>query len=126
MRRLWICISVLAFVFALSLANSWYLNRLTGELVDTLLQAQALAESEDWESAQTLTSQAQKRWEDAGGYLYIVLRHSDTDEVQSGFREVVELLEWGEEAEYASANAKLVENIRLLSEMEEFTLRNLL
>lgn len=126
MRRLWISISVLTLVFAIALFNSWNLDRLTGDLTDILTEAQALAESEDWEGAQTLTSQAQKRWADSGGYLYIVLRHSDADEVQAGFREVDELLEWGEEAEYASANAKLVENIRLLSEMEEFTFRNLL
>ena len=40
--------------------------------------------------------------------------------------EVEELLEWQEEAEYTSANARLMEDIRLLSEMEKLNLQNLL
>ena len=70
--------------------------------------------------------QALDRWEASANYLYIVVRHSDSDEVAAGFREVGQLLEWQEEAEYTSANARLIEELRLLADMEQFNLRNLL
>lgn len=126
MKRIWISLSILAVVFAAALANSWYLDHLTEDMAHTLAEAQALAETEDWEGGQKLTAKALEQWEKASDYLYIVVRHSDSDEVAAGFREVGQLLEWKEEAEYTSANARLIEEIRLLADMEQFTLRNLL
>lgn len=126
MKRIWICLAILALVFGAALLNSWYLDSLTEQMARTLEQAQALAETEDWEGGQQLTGQALQQWEQASGYLYIVLRHSDSDEVAAGFREVQQLLEWKEEAEYTSANARLIEELRLLADMEQFNLRNLL
>ena len=126
MKRIWISLSILAVVFAAALANSWYLDHLTEGMAHTLEEAQALAETEDWEGGQKLTGKALEQWEKASDYLYIVVRHSDSDEVAAGFREVMQLLEWKEEAEYTSANARLIEEIRLLADMEQFTLRNLL
>ena len=55
-----------------------------------------------------------------------MLRHSETDEISSGFREVGQLLQWQEAAEYTSANARLMEEIQLLADMEQFNLKNLL
>lgn len=126
MKRIWISLSVLAVVFSLALVNSWYLDRLTEEMAHTLEQAQALAEEGDWAGGQQLTQEVLDRWETSANYLYIVVRHSDSDQVAAGFREVGQLLEWQEEAEYTSANARLIEELRLLAEMEQFNLRNLL
>lgn len=126
MKRIWISITILAVVFGAALANSWYLDSLTEQMAQNLEAAQALAESDDWEGGQRLTQAVMAQWESSANYLYIVVRHSDSDEVAAGFREVLQLLEWKEEAEYTSANARLVEELRLLADMEQFTLRNLL
>ena len=126
MKRLWISVAILAGIFTAALANHWYLDRLTGTLTDGLRAAQTCAEAGDWAEAARLTGQVQQRWQDSEGYLYVVLRHDETDGVATGLKEVRQLLEWGEAAEYTSANAKLVENIRLLAEMEAFNLKNLL
>lgn len=126
MKRLWISLAILALLFAAALGNSWYLGRLTGQLTGILSTAQQYGETEHWAQARRETEQAEQLWHRAEGYLYTVLRHDETDAVASGFREVKELLEWQEEAEYTSANARLIENIRLLSEMEKLNLQNLL
>ena len=55
-----------------------------------------------------------------------MLRHSETDEISSGCREVGQLLQWQEEAEYTSANARLMEEIQLLADREQFNLKKLL
>ena len=126
MKRLVICAGILIFLLAATLVNSWALERTSNRLSDLLEQAESLAESGDWAQAEALTLQAQQSWTDASDYLYIVLRHSDTDQVDTGFREVLELLRCRESGEYSSVNSRLTAQIRLLSEMEQFTLKNLL
>ena len=126
MKRFWISVAILCATFALALVNGWTLRQLTGGMTLRLEQAQHLAEQQQWEQADRLTQQAKDLWDRGETYLYIVLRHTEADAVAQQFREVLELLQWKEEAEYTSANAKLVEDIRLLAEMEAFTLKNLL
>lgn len=126
MKRFWICILLMVLVFSGALVNSWYLAQKADGMTDLLQKAQTKAEDGDWELAQELTAQAQQHWEDSTYYLYVILHHSEADEVQTGFQEVMQLLRWQEEAEYTSANARLISNIQLLAEMEQFTLKNLL
>lgn len=126
MGRFWVSLTTLGLCFFLALGNGWALHRLTGEMTDLLVKAQALAEEERWEQAAALTEDAMALWQQSEGYLYVVLRHTEADAVVQQFREVRELLQWGEEAEYTSANARLVEDIELLAEMETFSLKNLL
>jgi len=125
-KRLWICAGILLFLLAATTVNTWAIDRITEELGATLAQAEALAESGDWAQAEALTRRALGRWEDSSGYLYIVLRHSDTDEVNTGFREVLEFINCQEGGEYSAANAELIARIELLADMEQFNLKNLL
>lgn len=126
MKRFWISVTILCVTFVLALSNGFVLLRLTEQMTNRLEQAQLLAEQEQWEQASALTEDALGIWTRSEGYLYVVLRHSEADAVAQEFSEVLELLHWGEEAEYTSANARLVEDIRLLAEMEAFSLKNLL
>lgn len=126
MKRFWISVTILSVTFALSLGNGWLLQHWTEQMTALLEQAQSLAEEEQWEQADALTGDAMELWKQKEGYLYVVLRHTEADAVVQQFREVQELLQWGEEAEYTSANARLVEDIKLLAEMESFSLKNLL
>ncbi len=66
------------------------------------------------------------RWEDQEKYLYTVLRHSDTDEIFTSFREVGEFINCQEGGEYSAANARLIAQIELLYKMEQFNLKTLL
>ena len=54
------------------------------------------------------------------------MRHSDTDQILRGFRCVLQYLTLQEMDQYAAANADLIAQIRLLSEMEQATLVNVL
>ena len=126
MKRLWVSVVTLTLIFLFSLLNSWVLSRTTAKLCETLEQAQVLAEQGDWDSARTVTARAEQDWDKYSNYLYIVLRHSESDEVIGGFREMQEFLKWEEASDYAAANAKLAEHIRLLSKMERLSITNLL
>ena len=126
MKRLWIAVGLLCAVFAATLLNSHYLLGFTGELAEYLVQAEERAEQGDWKDSDELTKQALDLWESHDFYLYTMLRHADADQVLSGFREVQEFINCQEGGEYSAANARLIAQIELLSEMEQFTIKNLL
>lgn len=126
MKRIWVCCAILAALFLGSLGNGIYLHHLTGGMVDTLLLAQDAAESEDWDRAAALTEEVEAQWTGHRKYLYIMMRHDETDTITGSLQEVQQLLRWGEEAEYTSANARLISEILLLAEMEELSIENLL
>lgn len=126
MKRLWIAVALLAALFVSTLFSSQYLKSLATDLTGTLEQAETMAEQGDWSGAGRLTQEAQARWKNHDMYLYTMLRHSDTDLVETGFREVQEFIDCQEGGEYSAANARLIAQIELLYEMEQFTLKNLL
>ena len=126
MRRLWIACGILAALFAAALYNTWHLDRLTASLSDQLTRAEACAEAGNWEEAARLTEGAFDEWDSHTVYLHVLLRHADTDEVYTGFQEVQEYLSCQEAGEYSAANARLTAQLRLLWEMEQLTLQNLL
>lgn len=126
MKRLWIALALLAAVFGWTVYNSCYLGELTGEIGGLLTQAEAQAEVGRWEEAEKLTAAARRRWEEKDLYLHVTLRHADTDEVYTGFREVAEFLTAQEQGEYSAANAKLIAQLELLAEAERLNLKNVL
>ena len=126
MKKLWWAVGALILLCALSLWNSSAIHTLTDRLAASLTQAEALAGQGSWAQAEALTRDAMEEWENASGYLYTVLRHSDTNAIQSGFRQALAYLEHRDEAEYASASAELIVQIKLLADMEGLTLRNVL
>lgn len=126
MKRIWICCGILVVLFLGSLGNGIYLHHLSGSIVEHLLLAQEAAEQEDWDKAIALTDEAETQWSGHTKYLYIMMRHDEADAVTLDLQEVQQLLRWGEEAEYTSANARLITQIQLLTEMEELSIENLL
>lgn len=125
MKRLWLALALLLAMLGTSIWNARCLDRFTADLSGTLLQAEAMAFAGQEEQAGALTAQARSRWMEHSPYLHVVLRHSDTDEVQTGFDEALRLLSCGELGEYAAANARLTGRLRLIAEAEQLNLENL-
>lgn len=126
MKKLWLAALALALIFLLTLINAAAIHDRTDVLADALRQAEAAALSGDWDTAMKLTRQAQEQWQEDAGYFYLVLRHSDTDAVHTGFQETLAQLGQKETAEYAAANARLTAQLLLLADMEALTLKNIL
>ena len=126
MKRLWIAAALLVLLLAISLGNAWYSNSLTSSLAQPLEMAQQLARQGQWQQARELTRQAYASWNAHHTYLHCVLRHSDTDQILRSFRSVMQYLELEEMDQYAAANADLISQLELLSEMEQATLVNVL
>lgn len=126
MKRIWIALALLLAIFGCAVYNGCYLGELTGEIGGLLTQAEAQAEAGRWEEAEKLTEAARRRWEEKDLYLHVTLRHSDADQVYTGFREVTEFLASREQGEYSAANAKLIAQLELLAEAEQLSLKNVL
>lgn len=126
MKRVWIALTILLAILAGTLAHSFYIQTFTRDLTFLLETAEAEAEGNDWAAAQELTQTARDKWDANGTYLHILLRHSDTDSVHTGFREVAEFLQCQEGGEYSAANARLIAELELLAEAEQLTLKNIL
>lgn len=126
MKRMWIALALLAALLCGALLHSQSLSRFTDALTGALSQAQELAGAQRWEEARALTGEALDLWQDRDLSLHILLRHGDTDQIHSGFQEVLALLSSREYGEYAAANARLITQLTLLSEAERLTLKNVL
>lgn len=126
MKRVLIACAILLLIFFAALAHSFYISSFTGDLTALLEAAEVNAENNDWAAAETLTQTARERWDSTDAYLHILLRHSETDAIYTGFREVQEFIQCREGGEYSAANARLIAELELLSEAEQLTLKNIL
>ena len=125
MKRLWFPAALLLLMFAAALGNALALERFTGSLAQTLLQAEERVGREDWDGAEALIRQAREDWHRRDGWLHVTLRHADTDEIQIGFDETLRLLLCREMGGYAAASAQLGEHLQLVAGAEQLTLENL-
>ena len=127
MRRLWISLAALSALFCLTLCNSYYLKNYTQGLSQLLTEAEICVTLDDWDAAADKTAAALDRWKSRETCLHMILQHRDTDEVLLSFQEVRQLIAHQEHGgEYSAANARLITQIGLLSEMEELNLKNIL
>lgn len=126
MKRVWVALCILGLLFGGTLAHSFYMEHFVRELTTTLEESETQAEQGNWDRAAQLTQTAREHWEEQRCYLHITLRHSDTDEVYTGFREVAEFIQCQEGGEYSAANAHLIAKLELLAEAEQFTIENIL
>ena len=124
MRRLFAACGLLLAILAGCLCNSWYMGRFTAGLVRSLGQAQQAARAGDWTRAGETTLQAYEGWESHRLYLHVVARHGDADQILRTFRSVLQYLDIREMDQYAAANADLMVQLELLSEMEQASLGN--
>ena len=127
MRRCLLSLGLIALLIVASTVHVVYLNHLTGTLSQQLTQAQEAMDKEDWEQAEALTKQAWTDWEGKAFYLHITLHHADIDQISISFQEALSVLELREQpGEYAAANARIIQQLYLLSEAELPSIKNLL
>lgn len=126
MKKGWLAIGLLAGMVILSLWHVSALRGLTADLGEQLRRAEELAESGDWDKAEEITRAASEQWDGRAFYLHVTLDHKTADDIAVGFAETLEFLAWQKTGEYSAANARLMEQLELLGEVERPNLENLL
>ena len=122
MKRLVSAAALLLILLGASLWNAWYADRLTGRMAGQLEQAA----QGDGEGAARLSRESFGLWQAHDAYLHVMMRHSDTDQILRAFRAVEQYLALEEPDQYTAANAELICQLELLSEMEQPSLVNIL
>ena len=111
--------ALLAVIFALSVANTYFLDRLTGQIIELVEESGRMAAYGDWEKAQNAAEHAARLWKEQDPYTHIVLRHSDIESMNDDFYELLEHI-YSHDAGAANSSAALVsEHLSSISQIEQ-------
>lgn len=119
-------LALLAALLAFALWNGGRIAGDTARWQAQLEQADALAQSEDWAGASRVLAESRRDWSRRQTYLHIVSQHSALDEAEVLYRRCQAYAAAEEPAEFRAETAALRQQLRLIAEMERFSLRNVL
>lgn len=127
MRRFWLTTAVILLLAALCTLHLFQLSRLTGQLIQQVEQANDCLYRDDWEGAKAAVRNTYDLWESSALYLHTTLRHDDIDSVRASLREALAYLDIGEDkGECLAVNARLINQLELLMEAEQPSIKNLM
>ena len=113
-------LAVLAAVLAFCLWNSAAMSAVSLRWRDQLQRAGILAQDENWSAVQAVLQESYQT------YLHIVTGHGTVDEAEILYRRCAAFAGIQEGGEFQVELAGLREQLRLLAEMERFSIRNVL
>ena len=126
MKRFFPPLAVLAAILALSLWNARVMEGQTSHLRSQLLQVQKLAAAENWQGAEDALADSYADWTSRQTYLHIVTEHDAVDDAEAMYRRAMAFVLEQEPSEFRAELADLQDQLRLLAEMERFSLKNIL
>ena len=119
-------LAVLAVILAFALWNSAAITECTQRWRDQLQQVETLAAAENWQAAGDALSESYADWGDSQIYLHIVSEHDAVDDAEAMYRRAMAFAQEQESSEFRAELADLQDQLRLLAEMEQFSLKNVL
>lgn len=119
------CTSLVLILLCCFATANWVGDK-TAEYIEKLETAQTLSSEQNWEDARSLTQEVYEQWISQSFLLHILLQHQDLDEILLCFQSVSQYLEKEDEEPYTANNAQLITHLKLLAEMEQLTLQNIL
>lgn len=121
-------LSVLTLLAVLSLAlwNSASMAGRTQRWQGQLDQVEALATDGAWEEAYQALEESYGDWSSSQAYLHIVSHHDVLDEAEAMYRRAAVFIRLQEESSLLGELSDLRHQLRLLSEMEQLSIKNVL
>ena len=119
-------VGVLAVILAFALWNSAVITGHTQRWRDQLQQAEALALDEDWQAAGDALAKSYEDWSERQVFLHIVSEHEAVYDAEAMYRRAMAFAAEQESSEFRAELADLQDQLRLLAEMERFSLKNVL
>ena len=126
MKRFFPPLAVLAAILALSLWNARVMEGQTSHLRSQLLQVQTLAATETWQGAEDALADSYADWTRRPTWLHIVSEHDAVDDAEAMYQRAQAFAAVREAAEFQAELTDLRDQLRLLSEMEACSIRNIL
>ena len=125
-KSLAVPLAVLGVILAFALWNSRCVTAETDHWREQLRQADILAQAGEWERAAAALSDSYGAWSARQTYLHIVAEHDAIDGAESMYRRAMAFAATEELSEFRAELADLRDQLRLLAEMEEFSIGNVL
>ena len=125
-KSLAVPLAVLGVILAFALWNSRCVTAETDHWREQLRQAELLAQAGEWERAAAALSDSYGDWSARQTYLHIVAEHDAIDGAESMYRRAMAFAATEELSEFRAELADLRDQLRLLAEMEKFSIGNVL
>ena len=126
MKRCLPPLAVLAAILVLSLWNGRVMERRTSRWQAQLQQVRELAVAERWQAAEAALTDSYSDWSRSQTYLHIVTEHDAVDDAEAMYRRCLAFAATQEVTEFRAELADLRDQLRLLAEMERFSIGNVL
>ena len=117
---------VLALLFGGAMANARYVSKSVDGWCAGVEAALAAAEAEDWEGAREALGAVYASWDARQTYFHIMVEHAELDAAEALFAVSHSFAESEDGAEFRANTAELLTQLRLLNEMEEISIKNIL
>ena len=118
--------ALLAAILAFCLWNSAAMTACTDRWRARPEEADRLAQAGDWENAAAAIREGYADWSARQTYLHIVTSHDAVDSAEAMYHRALAFAESREDSELRAELADLRDQLRLLAEMEEFSVKNVL
>ena len=119
-------IAVLAAILTFSLWNSRAMTASTDRWRNQLQQADALLQAESGPDTAAALSKSYEDWSQCQTWLHIVSEHDAVDDAEAMYRRAMAFAAARESSELRAELADLRDQLRLLAEMERFSIKNVL
>lgn len=117
---------VLGFLLLFCLWNSAAIADSVSRWQSQLEEAETLSAAGDWEGTLAALQRSYDDWSARQTYLHIVGSHDTVDDAEAMYRRALAFTHTREDSELRAELADLRDQLRLLAEMEEFRLGNVL
>lgn len=125
-RFFWIPFCLLLALFAASLANAAVSDALVEDWCAALDALQQTAQAEKWDAVRDDLAVLHESWDAHATYFHIILQHDELNEVEALFARADSFAFEQDEGELRACVAELQSQLRVLSEMQEISIRNIL
>ena len=126
MKPLVISLAVLAAILTFSLWAGHYVQARTETWSDQLALADASAQQEHWEDAETQLQRAYADWSTSQTFFHTIMEHAELDEAESLFAAAFAACDTQDAPDFHAAMAQLVSQLRLLAETQAVSIKNIL
>ena len=110
---------ILVLLFIGTLINIQVVDRLTGDILSLLEQAEQAAQDQDMDAAIENAQAAADLWNGADAYTHVFIRHSEIDSTTDAFYELLIQLDSGEAGGAKGAFQLLRAHLTSISGMEQ-------
>ena len=125
-RFFWIPFCLLLALFGAALANAAVADSLVEGWCAELDSLQETAQAEDWDSVRADLAALHRSWDGHATYFHIILQHGELNEVESLLARADSFAFEQDEGEFRACVAELQSQLRVLSEMQEISIPNIL